>query len=429
MSQAVLADAQFGIARVLRPYSSFAYGVDVAKALPPLHTSIIATVPAGGVTINAGANFFLAVSAADGAILEAAYAGGTYGNWLAMVPWGLFAFAGYDANTGLIQLFAPSPASSSCSPFLDNFTGFIAEGTQLSITQPGGYNGYPGNIPIMFSEGGVAVDDLAGRPGYSSLLLRGAGVPMGSRVLVWLPRLVPYPNEICPLETAAPIYQWEFSFRLRNLTDFSATRNSYHLASGKAGAVAYGGEKNGGIDSDPQVRVPIPASDHTVIYNGLEPPVSPLVRVVTQRVLKEGFQTMSGRDLRPLMPGRFGMEQGNAYTAEDFGEKFVDGLGVYQQGIVPNLNPWPPVPPSTFLQEYYGGSAFVPQFDILEIQCPGDEMLVSLTKVSGINYTKWAFPQTNYNDPNLPSEDLAIVQAFATGNEYMGVYVIPGSAP
>lgn len=416
MSQAVLADAQFGLARVLRPYENFAYG-----ATPTTNTALVAVVPTGGITITPGDSFVLELIPEFGAVL--ATATNTPYRVVAIAGYGLYVFSSYDSMTQQATFYAPIPFGDE-SPFASNYSGAIAEGTELSITRPGGYNGYPGSVPIMFSEGGMPLDDMAGRNGYSRTLVRGVQVPMGARVLVWLPRLVLLPNELVPLPEQQSMYQWEFSFRIRNLTDFNSLRSPYHLASGRAGAASFPDE--GEVPGTSEVRVPVPASDHSVIFNGVEPPNSPLARVVTERMLKEGFQTRSGRDLLPLIPGKFGVLGGN--HAEVAGVGFVEGPGQYQQGIVSNLSPWPPGPVTGWSDEYYGNGAYAPLFSILEIQCPGDEMLVSLTKVSG-ETANWAFPRTSESDPLTPGEDLPIVQAFSQGYEYMGVYVMPGSAP
>lgn len=406
MSTAVLSDAQFGIGRVLRPFNNFvkgaASGIEITESF---------TVPSQSDNPN---TFDVVVYSPNGL------------GWLHLDtnPEALFATPppyGFPINAdscamvsigrvGTFALFAVSGTGptytltlvncnvTNPSYFSQNQVGTFDPTGEYTVTVTGGYDGLPSSVPIMFTDGGIALDELAGRAGYSPRLIKGLPVPMGSRIILWVPRITTFPSLFtAPVEPPeVPTYQWEFSFRIRNLNDYKATRQAYHLGTSSPGAPE--------ILPGPTVvpRLPILASDQTVVFNGLEPPAYPWARMVTQRTLQEGFKTQALRDPLPVLPG-----SGVSFSGE--------GSGHYQQGVVSNEMVFPP---NASYSTVFGNGAFAPMFDILEIQCPGDELMVRLVKLSPEN---WDFESNE--------ADKMINFLFGFGFSSMGVVAFGGSAP
>lgn len=336
MSTAVLSDPQFGVGRRLVPYAEV-FSNKWYRVTEPF------TVPVGNTAFNVVAE---PVSAA----LPSTVSAFTDKYPIVSIPGvGAFYLLGVSGNT--ITLINSTPGV--CNPWTsDNQTGtFDPSASSYYVTPPGGYDGAPGQIPIMFTEDGKALDPSAGKPGYSSSLLRGLPVPFGSRVLLWLPKL----NQPCNDSTeSSPQYQWQFMFRLRSLADFKATRSAYHL-----------------IGSEPSSSGlnPIPVATNGVIYNSSEPSSS-IASIVTQRVLQEGFRTQDPSPFPPFVPG---------------GVPFPS----YGQGV----------------SDKAGDSEVL--FDILEVQCAGDELLIGLTKTTGfwdweVDGSVYSFRNSTGSKPLLP---------------------------
>lgn len=307
MTSAVLADAQFGIARILKPSKealgrTVAYEIAESFTVPPTpETSFTVTTATSMTGLNGG-------------------------KYVTIPMVGTFKIVS-AVGTALVLETAPSPVEFGWQTF--NQVGTFSAGTHYVAS--GTYRDRPGNIPMMWTEGGLALDPNAGKSGYSNKLVRGLPVPMGARLLVWVPEI-----EGCSLE-------WNFGFRVRNLLDYKNTRNPYHLAAQRIG---------------PDNLVPVPGVWQNAIYN--DATSSPCKPLATQTVVRETFVSADGgvEDFSfPLIPNTVSLS--------------LTERGVMEQGILSASN--------------------APQFSFraIELQSLGDEIIVSCSLAEGVD-TIWS---------------------------------------
>lgn len=193
----------------------------------------------------------------------------------------------------------------------------------------GVYNTTPARRPIQFTEGGVAIDPQAGKPGYDPRLLKGIACPLGARITIWLPAAIHGGAG----DVALP-YEWEFTWRYRNVFDFRQNRVPFHYP-----------KQSPGVPDGPSPRVIIPAATHAVVFNQAEP-AGTVDGVVTNHLRPEdisamtrGYGTPNGTEL-PFLP---------------------DGSeGHFQQGLFD---------PAVSI-------AFQPTYAVFELQAAGDELLI-----------------------------------------------------
>lgn len=309
MTSAVLADAQFGIARILRP-SKEALGRTVAYEIAEPFT--VPSEPSTNFTVTTG----VALSTS----------GLNSGRYVTLPGVGTFEIVS-ASGTALILKTAPSPVAVGWQNFNQAGTFnppnyYVAAGT---------YRDRPGNIPMAWTEGGLSLDPNAGKLGYSSKLVRGLPVPLGARMIVWVPDI-----EGCQFE-------WNFGFRVRNLLDYKNTRSPYHLAAQRLG---------------PDNLVPVPGVWQNVVYN--DSTSVTCKSLATQTVVREAFVSSGGAAEEvsfPLIP--------NSVTLST-----VD-RGIMQQGI--------------------RSAANAPQFSFraIELQSIGDELVVSCSLAEG-SETVWS---------------------------------------
>lgn len=249
------------------------------------------------------------------------------------------------------------------------------------------YQGQPASTPIMLTEvldppGGAALDPFAqtNTPGYSPKLIRGIDVPMGSRVVLWLPFITAY-----DAATSTTIrYQWTLIWRLRNTYDYRNARMPYHYPKQGAGV-----PETVGITLED--RVVIPCATQTLPYSQSPEPTGALANVVTN-LRNEAVTTGATPLSNPLLP---------------------DGsIGYFQQGLGdPNASP-------IFSQ---------PLYQQHEVQATGDELLLALTRDTTLLPT-WDFGTLLLNDWQvnfyLGGSGLA-----APPKPDIGVYMTTGSAP
>lgn len=246
-----------------------------------------------------------------------------------------------------------------------------------NLTPGGGsYQGMTGVTPIMLTEGGKALDDLAGQPGYSPVLVRGLSVPMGARVVLYIPNLTPNP----PPPNG---YRYAVLWRLRNTHDYALTRTPYHYPKQGQGIPIVAPNPN------PGARVVIPAASDTVVYNQAEPVAfaSPAVQNVYAEALRFNFSLSS--PFSPLVPG--------------------GAFGTIEQGTITSE-------PSTG------------NFLVAETQAKGDEMVLAI----------WKEPNTTWNFTNGASDFQLALELGQGGNQLappigpfpdLGVYVMVGTSP
>lgn len=206
----------------------------------------------------------------------------------------------------------------------------------------------PATTPVQFTEGGQALDPQAGKPGYDPNLVRGLGVPMGARVLLWIP------NVFAQAGVVVIPYIWKLTWRLRNVFDFRQSRIPYHYP-----------KQGEGVPDGASPRTVIPAANHVIIVNQAEPGG---VGVMTQNVRIEQLRpepAAVGQDLLPLLPG--------------------GGTGVIQQGLLD---------PATFGPN----TPFKPLYVPVEVAAAGDELLIGVLRDSGGN---WDFAGIDLTFANL----------------------------
>jgi hypothetical protein len=242
------------------------------------------------------------------------------------------------------------------------------------------FQGQSINYPILFSEGGIALDSRAGTPGYSNFLAKGLPVPYGARLSIWLPRIVVY------LALGFyDYYKWTFIWRMRNLYDFRQTRTPYHMPK------QADGEPSTRV-GDVGPRVILPAAVQSVAYAGSVTAITDPTQVVYPEVFyQQGLR--ASPTFRPI------------YNA---GNRLV-----YQQGVLDPGNPPTGIDVSSFT------------WTQVEVQAQGDELLVVANRPTQQGYTVWEFGPLTLAPPG---SDYAFYQFF-NSSENTGVYVLPGSAP
>lgn len=234
------------------------------------------------------------------------------------------------------------------------------------------YEGVSAARPIYMFEGDQNLDKLAadGTLGYDPTLAKGLSVPLGARVVLWLPNLFWDQGG-----STFRGYEWIIMWRLRNVFDFRQERVPFHYpkqGAGVADTTAPAGQ---------QERVVIPAAYQTVTYMQTEP-TSEVARV-TQHVRGEDLEFSTTTVAGPFL-------------ADGTTEQAIE------QGI---LDP-------TVIAD-----AKRPQYMIHEVQAFGDEMLIAARRDAATIGT-WAFGTT----------DLRFAQFLGDASD-VGVLVSVGSAP
>lgn len=279
-----------------------------------------------------------------------------------------------DAQFGIAKILRP-------------YAGFDAQDTGGGVPL-GSYQGKDGGYPILFTEGGQALDEAAGEEGYSPNLVRGVQVPYGSRITLWMPML-----PIREVDAVPNSYEVSWSWRMRNVYDFRQRRIPYHYPKQSAG-VPFGG----------QSRVIIPSATQSVVYNQNEPTTvsNGIVATAGQNVHAESMLLSFSQPFRkdPLLPG----------TAS---------FGTISQGLSP-------VEPSQV------------EFAVLELQATGDELVIGYSKPAGLSAWDFTAPQPANNPPLPGGADYLMSAAFGALSKTLnppngfpdwGIYVLAGSAP
>jgi len=267
------------------------------------------------------------------------------------------------------------------------------------------YQGASGQFPIMFTDQGEALDPQAGKPGYSPNLVKGLPVPMGARVMVWLPM-----SGTPTVSGLAEIYNWLFIWRIRSTADFRLARMAYHYPKQGPGVTTTFPD----VDFGP--RFIIPSSMHGVVYQDPGPRVIspngvgvPLTEQAAARVITECFQ-----------PQRI---VGSFAGTKPMENPFVPGgdFGIIEQGISDSF--------SSILADQ-GLPIFMP----VDVTALGDELLIACTKPSLNNFVQnvsadWDFNSTAVDEPFsilFGQDGTPATQAPVTD---LGVYVSVINAP
>lgn len=268
-----------------------------------------------------------------------------------------------DAQFGIVHILRP-------------FSGFEAV-----------YTGQSAIRPIMFTEGGQATDPLAGTTGYSARLIKGLSVPLGARVVLWLPLLVGI--------IAAPLaiwnYKWAVTWRLRNTFDFRQSRIPFHL--GKQGV----GVPDTTVPLANQARVVIPACVQSTLYSQPRPEIFSSTNNFGPTAINQAELIMvdaTNVGAAPLLPSGVN--------------------GFFEQGLSD---------PATTAQN----QSYIPY----EIQAEGDELLIGVTRdVTADFQTTTAAANWNFAVDQVDHQ-LSVNFGNGSGTTLpdIGVYVMSGSAP
>lgn len=251
------------------------------------------------------------------------------------------------------------------------------------------YTGISVDTPLMFSQGGTALDPLAGTTGYSPKLLKGLSVPYGARIVLWLP-IVSGLQGGQNFSFSFWYYKWTVSWRLRNVYDFRQSRIPFHYP--KQGA----GVSDTNYPPQTRSRVVLPAAVNSIAFTQVAP-VAPS-SITTTTVLNADITSPNAAAVSlPLLP---------------------DGtLGYYQQGL---LNPGDAAGETVASQPLY-----IPY----EIQCEGDELLLGMTRPSSPDVGSAAAAGT-WDFAGVDGQ-ISLLFGNGSGKPYpdIGVYVSAGSAP
>jgi len=277
------------------------------------------------------------------------------------------------------------------------------------------YQGESADRPIMLTELGQPFDEAvnSGVDGYDPRLVRGLSVPMGSRILLWLPILF-WVSASDPVTVNR--YEWRLFWRLRNVFDFNNFRKSYHYPK-----QADGIPETILVPPMParQRRVIIPCAENSVVYNGDEPGVISTGSIdnaylsASQSIFFERFYgaNWAGQRQNPLIPN------GTRNPYQPDGSSYPNGtLGSLQQGIADPGNPATLFP------------ATGPGFMLHEMQAMGDELLIGVQRESTEAFPDWDF--TSGDEPG-PDYTLSTLLGNGLGEELqdLGVFVFTANTP
>ena len=219
------------------------------------------------------------------------------------------------------------------------------------------YQGLSAGFPIAFPGG---LDLEAGRPHYSATLLDMSVVPMGARVLLWIPMCFKSdPESATPVRT----YQYQILWRLRNLQEQNDSVNA-GLPPTKQKQYAIENRSLGAPDINGDQQVVVPCAMETIAYEQTEP----------------GGDFANGRvNLR----GNLIVPDGAAQTSAVFPQLPGGLVGTLGQG--------------TFNFQLLPGSISVPTYMVYETVAAGNEMGILATRTSVSPGDKWDFT-SNTND-------------------------------
>lgn len=200
--------------------------------------------------------------------------------------------------------------------------------------------------PLYLTRGGMALDPLAREAGYDPNLVKGLPVPLGSRIIIWVPNLFYAIGG--PPPTLIP-YTWGFTWRLRSVRDYNLNagdRPPYHYTG------AQGADDTSGAAA--VERSPIPAAYESAVYQQAEPAADTDRALVTVRTAD--FEFTGGGIAGPLLAS---------------GARGVVQQGITDPGVVTNSDQ----------------AAWVKH----SLLAAGDELLVSIRRETANPNEDWSF--------------------------------------
>lgn len=223
------------------------------------------------------------------------------------------------------------------------------------------------------------LDPLAGKPGFDSNLLAGVPVPLGSKLILWMPTIY---IQLGASQLEDIQYQYRIVWRLRNLQDFALTRAAYHFP-----------RQSPGVSS----QYVVPSAGHSILWEQtpvVGPSGTPRFQTKTEfhsQSVMESISFPSTVVKPPLVPS--------------------GAQGSFQQGIGTG----------GLLGSNQTVSYNAVQFDVV-----GDEFMVLVTRKPRINSDEtWDFGDT----------DSGFSAFFGTANgmrqpiKDLGIYVMTGANP
>ncbi len=282
------------------------------------------------------------------------------------------------------------------------------------------YEGQAGSVPIMFTEKGKTLDDMAGEAGYAPNLLAGLPVPMGSRICLWFPMAGP--------GVLFGPYNWVLIWRIRNTHDYRTQRSPYHYPRQGNGAPSTEAAPLAGP------RVVIPCAVQSVVFTSPGPRTeaetsSPNQWTVTDFAIHElcveAIQPKQSlyQFRQPVMNpgGVIGLPNPLIPT------NLISGVtvGVMEQGVVdPNTAAF--------------GERGMPMFLPFETYCLGDELLLACVKdqiprsdrsaLSGTPWSAtWQFQAADSMFRILFNDTITVLTPWVAPD--VGVYVTCGVVP
>jgi len=286
----------------------------------------------------------------------------------------------------------------STARILKPFTGFETK-----------YQGKSSAVPIAFP-GTIDRQAADGVPGFDPHLLAGLPVPLGSRIMIWIPlALVNVDETDEDLDPTA--YTYQIVWRLRSSTDYiyTSTQNVPvdeqlvgHLRKRDQGA------PNDPADPTATQRIFLPSALKTIAYEQAEPSADPEVNANGSINLRGELVTPCGGSSDsslwqgPLLP-----------TADS-----PPNVGLTGQGVLPQLQD----PSSTLNEGVPGGPIYHPYW----FDAEGDEMMIFARRATPAAFAvPWDF-----TDNTL---DLGFSNIYGTNNgarppiPSVGIYVFTGT--
>ncbi len=202
-------------------------------------------------------------------------------------------------------------------------------------------------IGIFLTPDGVFHDPLAGRPGYAPNLVAGLPVPLGARIVLWLPKVF-WIDESVPQTPVFYAYQYAVSWRLRSHADHSQqSKIPFHIPRQIAGVAE--------TVITPGDRFVIPAGENAVVYNSADPAS---IAAAADQDLRAELLRVSGVSVKPSIA--------------------PDGtIAVEQQGVLPAS--------STFPSRHY------PAWSVHELAAEGDELVLQVGRGFVTGTENWDF--------------------------------------
>lgn len=225
------------------------------------------------------------------------------------------------------------------------------------------------------------LDIRAGKRGYDANLLAGVAVPMGSRLLLWLP------SAFTSEGLSMPVYNWRILWRLRSSGDQAFAHERPEEGTLQHGLVGHLPQEFEGIPDTGAERIIIPCALSPIVYEPAEP-----AGVV------DAVSNLRGEQIAV---------QGNSYGTSDAPVLVSDPtqVGIASQGVYPN-------------GDADNGQPSGPTYLPYATECLGDEFLLIVNR-SGV---AWDFG----------GPDFIFSRIFGTANGTqaivpgLGVYVMTG---